>query len=152
MHSPCKFYLLVFSPVVCYLLILMLVIYFQPGSHHQITPLESKVNQIPLGAKLREVKKLMGSRHDFESEWTGNLIGKEFVQVHPRMITKMGTPQKYSIRIWQQGGFRVGVAFGKKGKVVGHWVKSKSGQPRHHTFGPYSVFKHLRLMFLKYFI
>lgn len=148
MHSPFKVYLLMLCPVLCCLFILTLTIYYQPGSNHQVTPLESKVAQIPLGAKLREVKKLMGSRHDFESQWTGYLIGKEFVQANPRMITKMGTPQKYSIRIWQQGEFRVEVAFGKNGKVVGHWIKSKNGQPRYHTFGPYSVFKHLRLIFL----
>ncbi|QDT42341.1 hypothetical protein Pan241w_24240 [Gimesia alba] len=152
MDSPFKFYLLKLSPVVCCLLILTLAIYSQPGPHRQLTPLESKVDQIPLGATRREVRKLIGSRHIATFQTTGVIVNHQIKKGPPKLLVRYGPPQDYSIRIWKQDGMHARIAFDESGKVVCRSVRSQSGTPRYHIFGPYSVFKHLRLMFLIYFI
>lgn len=149
MYSLRKSNLLTLSPVACCLLMLAAAVLILYCSQLELTPLEVKAAQIPLGSKLADVKRHLGRRNDFDSDRTGYLRRNEILPIHSKLIANWGAPQRFSVRIWEQDGIRAYFAFDAKGKLASHWTRflyPPSGPQ--HALRPHSVYRHARRIFL----
>lgn len=139
-------YLIFFSGVTVYLLLMVLVVYIKHSRSRKVSPLETTISQIRLGWNVDEVNDFLGAPADSTKEIKGIVLNSMTMLLTKDLKkTKDGVPQEYVLRDWSRGDEIAWVVFDQTGKVVCRNAGSrKNSQP--HDWSVYYALRRLGML------
>ncbi|QDU49964.1 hypothetical protein [Gimesia panareensis] len=146
MKASLKKYLIIFCPIICFLLLMRVAVSYKHDTRHAPGPLEIKLAQVRLGATVEEADALFGTPPDETSQTEGVIMNPTtMLTASNEQAAQYGMPQEYVLRTWKGEEISATVAFDNEGQAVCRWVWSSNNPPPLNPYGPYRVFKRVGL-------